>query len=236
MQAVLLAAGFGSRLRPLTDSVPKCLVPINGRPLLDIWLQQLSDAGVSEFLINTHYLSECVEAYVRDSAFRQKVTLFHEPKLLGTLGTLKKLSKYLEGDFIAAHADNLCLCSWNKFIRAHDSRPKGCDMTMMTFESDTPETCGIVDLDFDGRVINMHEKVKNPPGRMANAAIYIMSSHLKAILGKFVEPCADISLHLIPRCYGRIFTWKSDGYLRDVGNISSYLQAQDEFRKYMETQ
>ncbi len=56
MRALLLAAGLGTRLRPITDKIPKCLVPIQGKPLLEIWLDKLYEAGVQEFLVNTHYL------------------------------------------------------------------------------------------------------------------------------------------------------------------------------------
>ena len=229
MQAVLLAAGFGTRLRPLTDHTPKCLVPINGRPLLDIWLYQLSEAGVSSFFINTHYLAEQVEAYVADSSFRDRVTLLHEPELRGTLGTLQQVMPALERDFLVAHADNLCLCSWSSFIEAHRDRPKGCLMTMMTFETDSPSTCGIVEMDQDGRVLMMHEKVPEPPGITANAAVYLMSREVTAAL-PLDGAGLDISHYLIPRLHGAIYAWPCDGYLRDIGNPSSYQRAQEYFR------
>jgi len=65
MRALLLAAGLGTRLRPLTDTVPKCLVPIKGQPLLGIWLDRLSKAGIGPFLINTHYLAEQVADFIK---------------------------------------------------------------------------------------------------------------------------------------------------------------------------
>ncbi len=78
MKALLLAAGLGTRLRPITNIIPKCLVPINGKPLLEIWLETLTKAGVKEFLINTHYLHEKVEAFVYDSKYKNVVTLVYE--------------------------------------------------------------------------------------------------------------------------------------------------------------
>ena len=67
MKALLLAAGFGTRLRPITDSIPKCLVDINGRPLLEIWIELLVNAGVNDILVNTHYLSDQVNFFVNNS-------------------------------------------------------------------------------------------------------------------------------------------------------------------------
>ena len=70
MKAILLAAGFGTRLRPLTNNIPKCLVPIKGKPLLEIWLDKLSDVGVKDFLINTHYLYDKVESFIKKSKYK----------------------------------------------------------------------------------------------------------------------------------------------------------------------
>lgn len=229
MQAVLLAAGMGTRLRPLTDTVPKCLVPINGRPLLDIWLHQLNDAGFSHFVINTHYLADRVEAYIAESPFRHRIRLVPEQELLGTLGTLRKLASFLSEDTLVAHADNLCLCSWSSFVKAHQQRPEGCDVTMMTFQTDSPQTCGIVETDAEGRVVMMHEKVANPPGNRANAAVYLMSSGLLSRLEQKAGAPEDISRHLIPHLHGRIYAWDCDGYMRDIGNPAAYQKAQDDF-------
>ena len=88
MRALLLAAGLGTRLRPITDTIPKCLVPINGAPLLQIWLERLTEAGIGPFLINTHYLEEQVKTFLEESAFLERAKLIHENYLLGTAGTL----------------------------------------------------------------------------------------------------------------------------------------------------
>ena len=73
MKALLLSAGLGTRLRPITNYVPKCLVPINGKPLLEYWLDNLSKAGIKEFLINISYLSEQVKQFVEKSIYKDKL-------------------------------------------------------------------------------------------------------------------------------------------------------------------
>src|ERR1700674_1800341 len=87
-KALLVAAGIGSRLRPLTDVVPKCLIPINGRPLLGLWLEMLQEAGFDEVVVNLHHHADLVREYVWRSPYARLVTLVHEPELLGTGGTL----------------------------------------------------------------------------------------------------------------------------------------------------
>ena len=88
MKALLLAAGYGNRLRPLTNQVPKCLVPIKGKPLLGIWLESLTKAGIGPFLINTHYLAEQVYTFITSTHYKDIVNLVHESELQGTAGTL----------------------------------------------------------------------------------------------------------------------------------------------------
>ena len=97
MRVMLLSAGFGTRLRPLTDNMPKCLVPIKGQPLLQIWLERLSSIGLGPFLINTHYLADKVSSFITTSQFCDQVTLFHEKNLLGTAGTLMVNLDFFQG-------------------------------------------------------------------------------------------------------------------------------------------
>src|SRR5688572_2010248 len=89
-KVLLLAGGLGTRLRPLTDSVPKCLVPVAGRPLLDYWFDAFADAGIRDVLINTHHLPDRVRAYLarRNDTGRFRVCESYEPVLLGSAGTV----------------------------------------------------------------------------------------------------------------------------------------------------
>jgi len=227
-KAILLSAGFGKRLRPITNTTPKCLVAINGKPLLQLWLEELSAAGFSEFLINTHYLSEQVVDFVNNSVFKKAITLVHEPELLGTLGTLKANQAFWENNnVLIAHADNLCLCDWSQFINAFITRPVDCHATMMLFETDTPKSCGIVDLDEKQRVITFHEKVSNPPSNLANGAIYLFDDSLNSKIEKVNESGTDISINLIPSYIGQMNSWLTDGYLRDIGSLNSLDKAID---------
>jgi mannose-1-phosphate guanylyltransferase len=227
--ALLLAAGMGSRLKPLTDTVPKCLVPIKGVPLLEIWLHALSQAGVENFFVNTYYLPEQVERYVRSSAYASRVTLLPEVALLGTLGSLRSFNdeQYKGGDLLVAHADNLINCSWRGFFDSHAARPTSVLMTMMTFKTDSPSSCGILEIDESGRLINMHEKVANPPGNTANGAVYVMSEGLMKNLSGIAGN--DISRHLIPNLYRKILCHPCNGYLRDIGTPEAFAKANEEF-------
>lgn len=232
MKVLLLAAGFGSRLRPLTDLLPKCLVPINGRPLLYYWVSRLAQYDcVTEIIINTHYLPGPVREYIETSPWRDRVRLVHEDILLGTGGTLfRERDNLADGDFLVAHADNLTLFNLGKFVECHESRPVSCVATMMTFKSDDPQSCGVVETDENGVVNLMHEKVAKPPTTLANAAVYLFNADVWKILDKFPPGAlTDISTEIIPQIYGKIFSYHNNTYHRDIGSLLSWELAQVDF-------
>jgi mannose-1-phosphate guanylyltransferase len=226
MRALLLAAGLGTRLRPITDTTPKCLVPISGTPLLQIWLERLTEAGIGPFLINTHYLAEQVSAFVEESHFQKKIQLVHEKDLRGTAGTLIENLDFFQGeDALLIHADNYCLADFDAFQIAHLNRPLGCLMTMLTFRTDDPSSCGIVELDDRGVVVGFHEKVDNPPGNLANGAIYILSAELLEKIGADLNYITDFSTEVLHRFKGHIFSHETSDVFLDVGTPDRYEKA-----------
>ena len=226
MRAILLAAGLGTRLRTLTNTIPKCLVPVKGKPLLQIWLERLSQAGIGPFLVNTHYLAEQVEAFTETSPYRNKVTLVHEHELLGTAGTLIVNLDFLQGeDGLLIHADNYCLADLAAFEQAHQKRPPECIMTMMTFRTDNPSSCGIVELDERGVVVGFHEKVAVPPGNLANGAVYILSAELLARMSTDLNAVTDFSTEVLNRFVGQIYSYETSTVFLDVGTPESYAKA-----------
>ncbi len=230
MRALLLAAGFGTRLRPITNTVPKCMVPIHGKPLLGYWLDLLLNDGVDRILINTHYLPESVCSFVAASPWAQSTNLVHEDHLLGTGGTVLKNRSFAAGRaLMVVHADNLTRFKPSKFIAAHANRSAGTEMTMMTFDTDAPQTCGIVELNPQGVVQVIHEKVSNPPGSRANAAVYIFEPAVIDFIASLGKEVCDISTEVLPYFLGKIQTFHNTDYHRDIGNLESLALAEQEF-------
>ena len=226
MKTILLAAGFGTRLRPLTETIPKCLVPIKGKPLLQIWLERLMDAGLNNFIINTHYLAEQVTFFIDNSPFRNNCTLKNEVELLGTAGTLLTNLEFIgQDDCLLIHADNYCLADFKEFQNAHKNRPSNCLMTMMTFKTEDPSSCGIVEINKENIVIAFHEKVNNPPGNLANGAIYLLSSDFIKIIKENFSSVKDFSTEIIPFFVGRIYSFETKDFLIDIGSMDKYLVA-----------
>lgn len=231
MRALLLAAGLGTRLRPLTYTVPKCLVPIHGRPLLDYWLDLLFAADIERVLINTHWHADKVEEHVRRSRWRSRVDLVNEVELLGTGGTLLANRAWLDGEpLLLAHADNLTDFDVAGLLAAHARRPAGCVMTMLAFRADDPRSCGILELDPRGVVVAFHEKVADPPGNLANAAVYVIERDVVELAARIGKPFVDLSTEVIPKLTGRVLCVETRGYHRDIGTIESLRSAHTEFK------
>lgn len=222
MKALLLAGGYGTRLHPITQSLPKCLVPINGEPLLKIWIEKLVKVGVTKILINTHYLDEIVRKFVESSPHKQIIELVYEKELLGTAGTLiQNLDFFQNSDGFVIHADNYCEDDLTEFMNAHLKRPAGCDMTMMAFEVEDGSKFGTLVTDDENKVIEFYEKDKNSRYKIANAAIYLMSKSMFFKLKNY-KGAFDISLNIIPHFLGKIYMYKSKKRIVDIGTIESY--------------
>lgn len=231
MKALLLAAGLGTRLRPITNYIPKCLVTIRKKPLLEYWLNLLLSNGIKEVLINTHYLPTLVEDFVKTSSWRDVITLVHEPSLLGTAGTIYKNRDVLkDGAFLVGHADNLTRFSMQDFAAAHAKRQPGVEITMMTFDTDVPESCGIVELDDNNIVTGFYEKSPVFRGTRANAAVYIVEPSVIDFIATFGKDFVDMSTEVLPNYLGRIQTYHNADYHRDIGTPESLRLAEAEFK------
>lgn len=232
MKALLLAAGFGERLRPITAMTPKCLVSIGEKPLLQHWLERLAESRqFDEVIVNTHYLAGEVVKFA--SKYRSPIclALSHEERLLGPGGTLlKHRSTLANSDFLVAHADNFSIIDWPSFFFAHASRPEGCVGTMMTFDTDSPSACGIVETDAHGCVAKMYEKVAEPPGKLANAAVFIFTPEVFEIIDRARQPkIFDISRDILPLLFPRLTTFKNTLYHKDIGSPEALAQAQQDY-------
>jgi len=224
---LLLAAGCGTRLQPYTNSWPKCLMPINGKRLLEYWLDTARELGVANVLVNTHYLADTVQRFLDRPCSKPWVRCVYEPELKGTAGTLRANAQALGNKTILlVHADNFCQCDFSDFLMFHQtSRPEHCPITMMTFHTQTPSTCGIVEIDGDRVVIGFHEKVKNPPGNLANGAVYLLEPEVLQWICDRPE-ITDFSTQVLPHFIERIATWHNEGTHIDIGTIEALREAQ----------
>lgn len=225
-RALLLAAGLGRRLLPVTDHCPKCLVPIAGRPLLDYWFEALAGAGIRDVLINTHHLREQVQSYLRglDASFR--VVESFERSLLGSAGTIHSHPDWLDGalDGLIVYSDNLSDIDLEGLLRFH--RLHSDPLTMVVFRTPHPSQCGIAELDGESRVIDFVEKPERPVSDLANAGIYVVS---RAGWREIAQADAfDLGFDVLPRFVGRMRGFLHSGYHLDIRDPDALAQARGE--------
>ena len=234
MKAFLLAAGLGSRLRSLTDTTPKCLVPINGRPLLDYWMRLFEKHGVDEVFINTHYLHEQVEAYIaahNAGGKKPRVVFAYEPELLGSGGTVRKNRDFIGDDkeFLICYADNLTNADLSAMIDFH--RGSNSVLTMALFRADNPRECGIAALDGVGKIVEFTEKPMQPKSNLANAGIYVAE---KAVFDYIPRTdFSDFGKDVLPKLTGKMSGFALCDYLLDIGTPEKYARAQKDSESFL---
>jgi len=232
MKAFLLAAGLGTRLRPLTDTVPKCMVPINGAPLLDYWFRLFARHGVDEVLINTHHLPQPVEDYValhNQMGKLPHVVTVYEPQLLGSGGTVRANKSFVDGEdsFFICYADNLTNMDLTALRTFHDST--GLPASIALFRAKDPRACGIVEMDDAFRVVSFEEKPAMPKSDLANAGVYIVSHR---IFDEIPDTAfSDFGKDVLPKLVGNMSGWETRDYLLDVGTPENYAKAQEDASK-----
>ena len=227
MKAFLLAAGIGSRLRPLTAVTPKCMLDIGGRPLLDTWLDAFDRAGVDEVLLNLHHLPDVVRRHVAARQGPPAVRTFYEPELLGSAGTLAANRQWVAGEelFLACNADNLTDFDLSLLVDTHLRH--GAIATLTVFHSPNPSAGGVVELDAAGLVTGFAEKPSQPVSDLVNAGMYAFDPGLlDEITG---APPKDIGYDLLPRLVGRARAVPVEGYFRDIGTPEAYRLAREEW-------
>ncbi len=235
MKAYLLAAGTGTRLRPLTDHVPKCLVPVGGEPLLGRWLRACRLGGVDEVLVNTHHLPEAVRAFVEGPgrAHGVRVRQHHEESLLGSAGTVRATRDFVQGEesFFILYADNVTevnLARLRDWHASHDGL-----VTVGLFRPPHPERCGVAVLDGQGRVVEFEEKPLRPASPWASAGIFVARRPLLERLDEIATErgaeagALDFGFHVLPRlaARGEARGYRIEEYLMDVGTPEAYAEA-----------
>jgi len=230
MNALILAAGFGTRLLPLTRVVPKCLMPIFGVPLIHYWICDLLDAGVHKILINTHYKSDLVANFINEQFYKDSITLVYEKELLGTAGTMIENKDFFNGsDFLVVHGDNYTDINLKELIHFHQEFRPDIHFTLTTFFSPNPSQCGIV-TKYNNILTSFTEKPLFPKSNLANCAIYSFGSHFFNTLGA-EKVCNDISIDLIPNYTGDIKCFHPLGFNLDIGTHQSFFEAQSKTYK-----
>jgi mannose-1-phosphate guanylyltransferase len=225
LKAFLLAAGLGTRLRPLTDQIPKCLAPIRGKPLLCIWLELCRKYGITEVLINVHAHPEVVQEQAALYSSSLNIHMFHEEVLLGSAGTIAVNRQWVEAEpcFWIFYADVLTNVNLSQMLTFH--RVHKAAATLGVYEVENPSACGIAVVDEKGLVLRFVEKPSDPPSELAFSGILLGT---QVLLDAIPSRCpADLGFDVFPQLAGNMFAYPIKEYLLDIGTPEKYDRAQN---------
>lgn len=222
MKALLLAAGFGTRLLPITEKIPKCLVKINEISMLEFWLSKLAIQPISKVIVNTHHFADLVNHELSNYSIKKPIEIFHEEELLGTAGTLlANLTLELESEILVAHCDNYSDINMDDFLIAHSQRDPNCVITMAIFRTNNVQMSGMVETDMNGIVQKFIEKPEHSELTMANAAIYLFDKRAINEIRVNHMNAFDIARDILPHFVGRIQAYSIAGFHMDMGTIEN---------------
>lgn len=225
-KALILAGGLGTRLRPLTETTPKCLVPVAGRPLLEYWFRALDAAGIRDVLINTHHLPEQVRSFIEDkNADGWTVTESWEPELLGSAGTITANRPWCDDaeNCLIIYADNLSTVALSPFLKFHAEHDD--PFSMLLFRTNRPQACGIATVDDDHRITEFVEKPEHPTSNLANGGLYAVTADAWREIADL--QAFDLGFDVLPKFAGRMRGWEFDGLHLDIGTPESLTRANE---------
>jgi len=224
MKAFILAAGEGTRLRPLTESVPKCLLPIRGVPLLEIWLNTCKAAGITDVLVNTHAHTEAVKQFAATQKSGVRVSIVEEPQLLGSAGTLAENRVFVGGEeaFFVLYGDVLTNVDLRRMLEFH--RQKNLSATLGVYQVPDPTRCGVVTMDEDDVIQKFVEKPTHPESNWAFSGVMVAGQKLFESVPDY-RP-ADIGFDVLPKVAGRMAGYRISEHLIDIGTPENYQAVQ----------
>ena len=235
MKAVILAAGEGTRLHPLTLETPKVLLPVQGIPLIQYTLSWLKSHGIKEVAINLYHFGNKIKDFLGNGCrFGMRIHYSPEKTLLGTAGGVKRIGHLFSRTFVVVYGDILTNFDLSAMIRFH--RDKKAVATIVVTQVSNPREVGVVQMEDDGRIVTFVEKPSpgTEVGNMASGGIYVLEREVLDHIPShgFCDFAYDIFpklLKLNHSVYG--YSLKPEDYLLDIGTIDKYHKANEDVRE-----
>ena len=223
MEAIILAGGFGTRLKPLTYTRAKSLLPILNRPMINHIIDTLPKE-VNKVILAVNYRKEQIEKYFNENDFNKEIIINNEPKPLGTGGATKFAEKYLTGRFLVLNSDIICSLNIKDMIKFHKKNKAITTISLWPVEN--VSEFGVVDIKEDGKIVGFVEKPKpeDAPSEFINAGAYCLEPEVLDYIE--TEHIVSMEKEIFPKIIkdtGRFFGYEIKGYWMDIGRISSYI-------------
>lgn len=227
--AFILCGGEGIRLKPLTDDIPKTLLPINGKPILEYNIELMKRNGIKKIILGTGHLGDQIKNYFGNGEhFDVDISYSHEEQPLGTGGALKLVSKIINDTFIMCNGDELKDVDIRKMFDVH--KQNNADITIALTSVNNPQLYGVALLEGD-RIIKFLEKPENPPTNMINSGLYILEPKIFSLIP---EGKVSIERDIFPKIAEnkKLFGFKFDGKWLPTDTPEKYHQAKKSWNPY----
>lgn len=218
MRAYVLCGGKGTRLRPYTYSIPKPMLPLGDKPLLEFVVNNLRKNGITDLVLTVGYLRERIQEYFGDGKkFGVKIRYIVEQEEMNTAGSISPDKKNIDDTFVVVMGDHLTNINLKKMIDFH-RRHNGI-ATLGLKKQGIPLDYGVAELDKEGRIVGFKEKpiLQN----LINSAIYVFEPEIK----DYLEPGLDFAMDVFPRLLKqgkKIYGYPFEEYWMDVGHLQDY--------------
>ena len=229
MKAMVLAAGFGTRLRPLTQRLPKPMFPLFGRPVVEHLLRHLGRQGLSEVTLNLHHLPDPILNHFGDGrSLGLTLHYSHEQAILGTAGGILAARRYLEdGPFWVVNSDILIDLDFRRVLRFHQE--KASALTLVLYDGEATGIHDPIELDAGGRVVHMvGASSRNLPevsSRVTFTGVQLVEPALfdRIPAGRFCGTTSDVYPRMVEEGEP-VYGFRHTGYWQDMGTLAQYLQ------------
>lgn len=228
MQAIILAGGKGTRLKSLSNSTPKLLMPFSDKPLIDHLIIYLKKNGIDNIIICTGHLADGIEEYINRSNYDIQIKLSRESKPLGTAGALHLIKDFLENEFFVLYGDVYTTINLQKMFKFH--KKKKADVTMALHKSDHSQDSTVVRTDKNNKLLSLVEKPGYRWGKYGNLTttpLYIFKKDLINFIvkNKTIDFAKDVFPKLLKR-NKKLFGYITKEYAKDIGTPKRYKEVQ----------
>lgn len=233
MQAIIMAGGKGTRFQEVSTTIPKILIPVGGKPLLDHVLSYLKKYDIDNVIICTGHLGDKVKEHIGQMDFGLRIQISNEDKPLGTAGALHLIRDKLEDEFFIIYGDEYSTVNLRKMFKFH--RGKNSDATMAVHRSDHPEDSTVVKINGSGKVVNLVEKPGSNWRKYGNLTItplFILKKEAISFIEKGME--VDLTKDVFPKMLKNgksLFGYVTNEFIKDIGTLKRFKQVQNYLNK-----
>jgi len=229
MKAVILVGGRGERLMPLTKEMPKPMLPINGKPVIEYQIELLKKAGISDVIICGHYLFEKISDYFGNGKkFGVKIHYIKEKTPLGTGGAIKNTEKLITGDFLLLNGDIATTMDLKPLIKFHKNH--GGIATLVLRKTDHPQDSDTIEMDGENRIIKIIAKNSGKYTSLANTGIFVFKKDIIGYCKEFLNLEKDVIVPILNK--ERFYGFVTNEYTRDMGTIERYKKVKEDFKNF----